>query len=318
MRPSGSTSACCTGTSADCTGSWRTASCRSCSRSESCSRRSVLFKIVPTGFIPSQDTGQIVATTEAAQGTSFEDMVRHQQQIAAVVARDTNITGFMSSVGSGGGSSNQGRIIMGLKPHGKRLDAQAIVDELRPKLTGVPGMNVFMQVRPAIQIGGRNAKSLYQFTMQSPDIATLYPAAQAMEAKMRGIAQIQDVTSDLQIANPQVSVQIDRDRAASLGVTANQIETALYNAYGSRQVSTIYTPNNEYWVVMELKPEFQQDMSALSMLYIRSRRRRTSCHSARSPSSDRASARSRSITPASFRRSRSRSTRVPTFRSDRR
>ncbi len=229
-----------------------------------------LFKIVPKGFIPTQDTGQIVATTEAAQGTSYDDMVKRQEQVTAIVAKDTNLTGFMSSVGSGGGSANQGRIIMGLKPEGKRLDADAIVNELRPKLTSVPGMNVFMQVPPAIQIGSRNAKSLYQFTMQSPDIKTLYPAAEAMETKMRNISQIQDVTSDLQISNPQVNVQIDRDRAASLGITPNQIETTLYDAYGERQVSTIYTPNNEYWVVMEVLPQYQRDANSLGTLYVKS------------------------------------------------
>ena len=230
----------------------------------------ILFKLVPTGFIPTQDTGIISATTEAAQGTSFPEMVKLQQQVAAVVAQDTNIAGFMSAVGSGGGSGNQGRLIMGLKPRDRRLSADEIVNELRPKVSGVPGLNVFMTVPPAIQIGARNAKSQYQFTLQSPDIAMLDSAAKRMEARMREITQIQDVTSDLQIANPQVNVQIDRDRAASLGVTAQQIETALYDAYGSRQVSTIYTPNNQYQVIMELRPEFQRDINALRMLYVRS------------------------------------------------
>ncbi len=230
----------------------------------------ILYKLVPTGFIPTQDTGQIVATTEAAQGTSFADMVKHQQQVAAIVARDTNIAGFMSSVGGGGGSGNQGRIFLGLKPHGQRLSADEIVNELRPKMSGIPGMNVFMQVPPAIQIGGRPSKSLYQFTLQGTDIALLDSAAKRMEARMREIPQIQDVTSDLQITNPQVNVVIDRDRAGSLGVTAEQIESALYDAYGSRQVSTIYTQNNQYMVVMELQPQFQQDINALRMLYVRS------------------------------------------------
>jgi len=230
----------------------------------------ILYKLVPTGFIPTQDTGQIVATTEAAQGTSFAEMVKHQQQVAAIVARDTNIAGFMSSVGGGGGSGNQGRIFLGLKPHGQRLSADEIVNELRPKMSGIPGMNVFMQVPPAIQIGGRPSKSLYQFTLQGTDIALLDSAAKRMEARMRDIPQIQDVTSDLQITNPQVNVVIDRDRAGSLGVTAEQIESALYDAYGSRQVSTIYTQNNQYMVVMELQPQFQRDINALRMLYVRS------------------------------------------------
>ena len=230
----------------------------------------VLFKVVQTGFIPTQDTGQITATTEAAQGTAFAQMVKNQQLVAAIVAKDTNVAGFMSSVGSGQASGNQGRIIMGLKPRSQRPSADEIVKELQPKLSGIPGMTVFMTVPPAIQIGGRQSKSQYQFTMQSPDIQALDSAAQRMEARMRTIPELQDVTSDLQIANPQVNVQIDRDRAATLGVTAQQIETALYDAYGSRQVSTIYTPNNQYTVVMELKPEFQRDANALGMLYIRS------------------------------------------------
>ncbi|HZD85151.1 MAG TPA: efflux RND transporter permease subunit [Gemmatimonadaceae bacterium] len=231
----------------------------------------VLYKLVPTGFIPTQDTGQIIATTEAAQGTSFKDMVSHQQQIAAIVARDPNIAGFMSSVGGGGGGSgNQGRIFLGLKPRGERLSADEIVNELRPKLSSVPGMNVYMQVPPAIQIGGRPSKSQYQFTLQGTDIALLDTAAKRLELRMRDISQIQDVTSDLQISNPEVNVAIDRDRAASLGVSAQQIESALYDAYGSRQVSTIYTPNNQYMVIMELLPQFQQDVNALRMLYVRS------------------------------------------------
>ena len=230
-----------------------------------------LFKIAPKGFIPSQDTGQINATTEAAQGTSFTDMVRLQQQVTAIIGKDTNLAGFMSSVGSGGPNStgNTGRVLMSLKSRKGRLSADDIVQELRPKLSGIPGISVFMQIPPAIQIGGRTSKSLYQFTMQSPDIASLYPAAKKLENEVRALPSLQDVTSDLQISNPQLTVQIDRDRAASLGVTPNQIETALYDAYGSRQVSTIFTPTNQYWVVMEVLPQFQRDANALGLLYVR-------------------------------------------------
>jgi len=231
----------------------------------------VLFKIVPTGFIPTQDNGQILATTEAAQGTSFQEMVKKQQLAAAIVAQNPYVAGFMSTAGGGfGASGNQGRLFLSLKPRNERPSADEIVNELRPKLSVIPGLNVFMQVPPAIQIGGRSSKSQYQFTLQSPDIEALDSAAKRMEARMRTIPQIQDVTSDLQIANPQVIVSIDRDRASSLGVTAQQIETALYDAYGSRQVSTIYTPNNQYSVIMELLPQFQQDINALRMLYVRS------------------------------------------------
>jgi HAE1 family hydrophobic/amphiphilic exporter-1 len=230
----------------------------------------VLFKVVPTGFIPTADTGQISAIAESAQGTSFTQMVKNQQQVAAIIAKDPNIAGFMSSVGSGPVSGNQGRFFLGLKPHGERLSADEIVKELQPKLSGIPGVTVFMTVPPAIQIGGRSSKSQYQFTMQTPEIDVLDSVAQKMEARMKALPELQDVTSDLQIANPQVNVKIDRERAATLGVTAQQIEAALYNAYGSRQVSTIFTPNNQYFVIMELKPEYQRDVNALGMLYIRS------------------------------------------------
>jgi len=230
----------------------------------------VLFKLVPTGFIPTQDTGQVMVTTEAAQGTSFPEMVKYQQQVAGIIASDPNVSGFMSSVGSGGGSGNQGRIFMSLKPRSERPSAEEVVNGLRPKVSGIPGINVFMSIPPAIQIGGRSSKSQYQFTMQGTDLEVLDSAAKQMEARMHQISSIQDVTSDLQIANPQVIVDIDRDRAASLGVTAQQIESALYDAYGSRQVSSIYTPNNQYDVVMELLPEYQRDINALRMLYVRS------------------------------------------------
>ena len=232
----------------------------------------VLFKLVPKGFIPSQDNGNLYITTEAAQGTSFQDMVAHQREIAAIVQQNPNVQGFMSAVGGGGGanqSNNQGRLMLGLKPRDERKSVDEIIAELRPKLARVPGMVVYMQNPPAIQIGGRVAKSLYQFTMQSADISTLYPAAQKLVDASRRSSLLQDVTSDLQLGNPQASIQIDRERAASLGVTAQQIQMALYNAYGSRQVSTIYTPNNEYWVVMELLPQYQQDLSALSLLHVR-------------------------------------------------
>ncbi|MGH7668269.1 MAG: efflux RND transporter permease subunit, partial [Gemmatimonadaceae bacterium] len=231
-----------------------------------------LFALVPKGFLPDEDTGQIRVTTEAAQGVSFDDMVNHQQQVAAIVQRDTNVDGFMSAVGGGGSasSSNQGRMFISLKPLGHRLGANAFIQEMRGKLSTVPGIKVYMSNPPAIQIGGRVAKGQYQFTLTSPDIQALYPAAQQLLDSVAIMPQMQDVSSDLQLGNPQASIEIDRERAASLGVTAAQVETALYDAYGSRQVSTIYTPNNEYWVVMQLEPQYQTDLSALSLLYVQS------------------------------------------------
>jgi HAE1 family hydrophobic/amphiphilic exporter-1 len=228
---------------------------------------------MPMGFLPSEDTGQIFAFTEAAQGISFEDMKLKQQQLAAIVARDPNIEGFMSSVGAGGASAsgNTGRIFMRLKPrHDRDLSADEIIQELRPKVSQVPGIRMFMQNLPAIRIGGQLTKSQYQYTLQSPDKDTLYRYAGVLEEKMRGLPQLQDVTSDLQIKNPQVNVEIDRDKASALGVTAQQIEDALYYAYGSRQVSSIYAANDQYQVILELEDQYQTDPASLGMLYIRS------------------------------------------------
>jgi HAE1 family hydrophobic/amphiphilic exporter-1 len=233
----------------------------------------VLFMLVPKGFIPSQDNGQLFVTTETAQGTSFDDMVTHQQQVNAILAADTNIAGFYSAVGGGSqvSGSNQGRLLMGLKPRNGRLSIDDMIKELRPKLAKIAGITVYLQNPPPIQIGGRVSKSLYQFTMQGSDIDALYPAALKLVDEARKSSRLQDVTSDLQLGNPQASVQIDRERAASLGVDPASIENALYDAYGSRQVSTIYTPDDEYWVVMELMPQYQQDLSAMNMLYVRSK-----------------------------------------------
>jgi len=232
-----------------------------------------LFTKIPLGFLPSEDTGQIFAFTEAAEGISFEDMVKHQKALAAIVAEDPNIAAFMSAVGGGGSSvaNNSGRMFMRLKPRSEReLSADEIIQELRPKVSQVPGIMMFMQNLPAIRIGGRLTKSQYQFTLQSPDTDELYRSAMEMESKMRALPQLQDVTSDLQINNPQVNIDINRDKASALGITAQQIEDALYYAYGSRQVSTIYAPNNQYQVILELEPKYQTDLSALSWLYIRS------------------------------------------------
>jgi HAE1 family hydrophobic/amphiphilic exporter-1 len=228
---------------------------------------------MPMGFLPSEDTGQIFAFTEAAQGISFEDMVKHQKELAAIVADDPNIAAFMSAVGASGVSvaNNAGRMFIRLKHRSEReLSADEIIQELRPKVSQVPGIQMFMQNLPAIRIGGRLTKSQYQFTLQSPDTGELYRSAVEMEGKMRALPQLQDVTSDLQINNPQVNININRDKASALGVTAQQIEDALYYAYGSRQVSTIYAPNNQYQVILELEPQYQTDPSALSMLYIQS------------------------------------------------
>ena len=232
-----------------------------------------MFMKMPTGFLPTEDTGQIFAFTEAQQGISFEDMKRHQQALAAIVKEDPNIEAFMSSVGAGGASvsNNSGRMFMTLKDRSERkLSADEIIQELRPRLAKVPGISIFLQNPPPVRIGGQLTKSQYQFTLQGPDIDELYRKAGDFEAKLRELPQLQDVTSDLQIKNPQVNIEINRDRASVLGVTADQIENALYSAYGSRQISTIYAPNNQYAVILEVDPRYQTDPAALSMLYVRS------------------------------------------------
>jgi HAE1 family hydrophobic/amphiphilic exporter-1 len=233
----------------------------------------VLFVSVPKGFIPSEDTGQIIGFTEAAQDISFESMVRHQQQVAAIVRQNPNIDTFMSSVGTGGASAtgNTGRLGLMLKPRSERkLSADQIIQELRPKLASVPGIRVFLQNPPLIRIGGQLTKSFYQYTLQGSNTAELYRVSQDVQAKMAALPGLQDVTSDLQITSPKVRVEIDRDKASALGITASQVENALYDAYGSRQVSTIYSPTNQYPVILELDPRYQEDPDALSLLYVRS------------------------------------------------
>ena len=232
----------------------------------------LLAMVVPKGFLPSEDQGRVSATTEAAEGTSFQSMIDHQQAVADIVRADPNVEGFMSSVGSGYGStSNQGRLFIHLKDHPQRkLNADEVIQEMSRKFSTVAGIQVFMQNPPPISIGGHHTKSQYQFTLQSPDLQTLYQASHVLESRIKQIPGLQNVTSDLQIASPQVDVQIDRDRASSLGISTGQVEQALYNAYGARQVSTIYTPTNQYWVIMELLPQYQRDLSALNMLYIHS------------------------------------------------
>jgi len=228
-----------------------------------------LFVVVPKGFLPSEDSSQIFGTTETVQGTSFDDLVQHQLQVMAIVQQDPSVDGAMSFLG--GGQINQGRLFLQLKPRSqRRMSVDQLIRYFNAKLAGIPGIQVFLQNPPPIRIGGRLSKSQYQFTLQSPDIQALYDNARQLEAKLRDLPALVNVTTDMQISSPQATVKINRDRAAALGVTARRVEEALYDAYGSGQVSTIYTPTNQYWVVMELLPAYQQDLSALNLLYIRS------------------------------------------------
>ena len=230
----------------------------------------VLFVRIPKGFLPTQDDGMIIGFTEAQEGTSFAALAAHQQELAAIVQDNPYVQSFMSTCGARGPTgSNTGILFMHLRPRNERPPAQAIIAMLRPELGKVVGMRAFMQIPPPIRIGGRLTQSQYQYTLQSTDLAGLYKAAPVFEDALRGLPGLADVTSDLQIKNPQVDVHIDRDAAAAKGVTAEQIESALYDAYGSRQVSTIYAPNNEYRVLMELAPGYQQDPAELARLQIR-------------------------------------------------
>ena len=233
----------------------------------------VVGRVLPLGFLPTDDNGRIYIATEGAQDVSFTEMSQHQQEAAAIVARHPAVAAFTSSIGGSTFTtlSNQGRLFVRLKPRKDRATAWVVVQELRGQLSGIPGMRVYPQVLPPLRLGGNLTKALYQFTLFGTDSKELYGAAQLMEAKMRELPGLQDVNSDLQISNPQLRVDIDRDRAATLGITPQQIEDALYNAYGSRQVSTIYTPANQYFVIMEMAPEFQMNPDALSLIYLRSR-----------------------------------------------
>jgi hydrophobic/amphiphilic exporter-1 (mainly G- bacteria), HAE1 family len=233
-----------------------------------------LYELLPKGFIPNQDTDQLNGTTEMPQEASFDAMVRLQQKAAAIVGADPNVDAYFSLVNAQGGgqsSGNAGRLQLRLKPRARRkLTPEQIIEELRPKLNQIPGVRTYLQNPPLIRVGGQQTRTVYQYTLQSQDLDELYRAAGTFEKRMKEIPGLFDVNSDLQIASPEVVVDIDRDHASSLGVTADQIEDALYDAFGERQVSDIYTPTNDYWVILELLPRYQLDPAALHLLYIRS------------------------------------------------
>jgi HAE1 family hydrophobic/amphiphilic exporter-1 len=230
-----------------------------------------LYMVIPKGFLPSEDIDQFNITTEAAEGVAFDTMVQHQLEINQILLADPNVAYVMSQVGFGRGTMNQGGITVRLKPRAERPQVEQVIQELRPKLAVVPGMNVFMRNDPPIRIGGIQSKALYQFTLQGADLRTLYQAAKDFQSNMRALPGLVDVTSDLQISNPQVNVVIDRDNASALGVTATQVEDALYSAYGQRQVSTIFAPDDQYQVILELEPRFQRDANAIAALHVRSK-----------------------------------------------
>jgi hydrophobic/amphiphilic exporter-1 (mainly G- bacteria), HAE1 family len=233
-----------------------------------------MFVKIPKGFIPDQDTDQLTVYTEAAQGTSFYQMVTYEQKIADAVAQDENVDSLAASVGgavaSNLGGPNYGQLVVHLKPRNQRpLGVEDIIKKLRPKLSAFAGMNIYLQNPPTIRIGGQVTKSIYQFSMQTPDKPELYAQTEKLTAAVKGLAGVEDVTNDVAVQTPQVNLTIDRDKAGAMAVNASLIENALYDAYGPRWVSTIYGSINEYKVLLELEPRFQADPRALSLLYFK-------------------------------------------------
>jgi HAE1 family hydrophobic/amphiphilic exporter-1 len=263
------------------------------------------FWVIPKGFLPEEDQSEVIGFAEANQGISFDAMKAHQEVLNKIVWADPNTMQFFSSISEGGQGLNIGRFYDHLKDPSERplatsatyndWDAEVghvavigsllhavrplfqhhmtipdVMLEMQPKLNTIPGLRVFLQNPPPIRIGGQQTKSQYQYTLVSPETDQLYKYAQILSDKMKQLPGLQNVTTDLQIKSPQVNVKIDRDKAQVVGVSPQQIENALFTAYGQRQISTIYAPNNEYWVIMELEPQYQLDPQMLSYLYVRS------------------------------------------------
>jgi len=234
-----------------------------------------LFNVVPKGFIPNEDTGLMIATTKAAQDISFDDMIRHQHSLVEILRKNPNFERINSTVGASGpnASVNTGRISIRLKPRDQRKDqisADDIIQQLNPKLRKVTGIKAFLRVPPAIAIGGQQTNSLYQFTLQSLSLEELQQNIPPLFDQIRAIPGLRGVDTDLQLTTPQIRVDVDQEKASALGITAAQIQTILGNAYGSKQISTLYQPDNEYYVILEVKPELQREPNDLSMIYITS------------------------------------------------
>jgi hydrophobic/amphiphilic exporter-1 (mainly G- bacteria), HAE1 family len=264
------------------------------------------FWKIPKGFLPNGDSGRIAVATEANQGISFDAMKLHQEAVNQVLKADPSVVQFFSSIGGSfssgmnnghaflhlldrpdrpwshsanydrlvahyGHTAILGSIVRFIRPvYEHHMTIDDVIQELQPKLNKIPGIKVFLTNPPSIRIGGHMTKSLYQYTLSSPQSDQLYQSAEKFEAKMRTLPGLEDVTSDLQVKNPQANVVVDRDKAAALGVTPQQVEDALYSAYGQRLVSPIYTSSDEYWVVMQVQDKFQSDPNMLSELYISS------------------------------------------------
>ena len=225
---------------------------------------------IKKGFLPSDDSGQLFVFTQAAQDIGFEAMVAKQHEAAAIIRADPNVENVLAFMGAGGGSQtiNVGRMIVRLKPFRERPFADDVIQEMRPKLQGIPGLQVFLQNLPLIRIGGRLTNSTYQFTLLDTDTQQLFEWTPKVIAALAKLPGFQDVTSDMLIANPQLDVAIDRDAAAAYGVTPDAIESALYQSFGPAQVSTIYTATDQFWVLMQVDPKRQADPNVLSSIYL--------------------------------------------------
>jgi HAE1 family hydrophobic/amphiphilic exporter-1 len=230
-----------------------------------------LYIVIPKGFFPREDTGFILVTTEAQSDISFDAMVQRQRKVADIISADSAVAYANSTVGVGGPNStvNQGRISFALKPKSERGSVDEVFARLRRATSQVAGVTVYFRVLQNINVGGRINKGEYQYTLQSSEIDTLYKTAQEMRDKIATINGLIDVNTDLYITNPQVMIDVDREKAAVYGITIDQVRQELFNAYGARQVATIYTDSNDYQVILETKPEFRTDPSALSKIFVK-------------------------------------------------
>jgi hydrophobic/amphiphilic exporter-1 (mainly G- bacteria), HAE1 family len=226
-----------------------------------------LYNAVPKGFIPAEDDGRINGTIETVEGTSYPVMAEKMQQVSQIAQDDPTV----AYVSTNAGTTNRGNINIQLKDLGERPPMDVALPALRRKLSAVPGVNVFLRNRPPLTIGGYSSRALYQLTLQSASTEDLYASTNQLVARLQSAPGITDATADVQLANPQITVTIDRDKASALGISAGQIEDTLDSAYGERQVSTIMAPNNQYAVILELAPEFQRDPGAIGSLFIRSK-----------------------------------------------
>jgi hydrophobic/amphiphilic exporter-1 (mainly G- bacteria), HAE1 family len=230
-----------------------------------------LYVVVPKGFFPTEDTGYVIGITEGATDISFPALSDLQRKVADVVRADPAVAYVNSTVGTGGPNSvgNSGRMLVALKPRKERDNLQTILARLRQTANVVPGIAIYFQPIQNINLGGRLAKSQYQYTLQSNDTASLYRVAPEMREKVSRIPGLLDVTTDLYVTNPQITIEVDREKAAVYGVTVDQVRQELYNAFGVRQVATIYSPVNYYQVILETQPDFQIGPDDLARVYLK-------------------------------------------------